>query len=383
MRRTPTEHGVRARELVKQREQMLAQHATRTLEVTNVLVAKLMRYLENEGVQAPTLFQVTPADAVGWLTLSGLSGFTPVHVGSCPHWGMNRNDASCGCPKRKTAPTLRKEAFSLQGACRRAGLTSQWCPLKRAGNPFTAPQVAAFLEVTEREQTAGGVGAVQAALVDESVYEALMRATQRAWLRNQNADQPVQAMEAARDGLFYSMLWNTGLRASDALRLEASQLQLFQGGVYVAVAVSKGSGKSTGAHRITVRDPPASKMLFAASTSYRQWTAAVEALGLDPRTQSPFASAVMGEDGAVVGLQPCSWKDMHARHQSWMSAAGFSETARNRVTLHSFHGSRAARERDQDVSPQQTCEDMHWSMQMYEHYTKGRDPLTLEAVLRE
>ena len=39
-------------------------------------------------------------------------------------------------------------------------------------------------------------------------------------------------MEAARDGLFYSMLWNSGLRAMDALRLEASQLQLFHGGVY-------------------------------------------------------------------------------------------------------------------------------------------------------
>ena len=183
LRCRPTREGERARDLAEEREHVLASHATRTLEVNNALVPKLLLYLENEDAHRPMLFQVTPQDAVGWLTRSGPSGFTPVHVGSCPHWDLSRNNAPCDCPKYKMAATLRKEVCNLQGTCRRAGLSAQWCPLRRAGNPFTAPQVATFLEVTEREQTAGGVGAVQAALVDESVSEVLMRAAQLDWLR--------------------------------------------------------------------------------------------------------------------------------------------------------------------------------------------------------
>lgn len=59
-----------------------------------------------------------------------------------------------------------------------------------------------------------------------------------------------------------------------------------------------------------------------------------------------------------------------------MRGAGFTDAATTRlISLHSFHGSRAARQRMAGIPMEVTLRAM------YRRYTDGREPLTLQGVL--
>ena len=158
-RRIPTAEGLRRREVVKDRQTMLNQHATGSQAAAVALVSRFLAHLAEDGVMSPSLHDVTPADAIAWLAWSGEIGNTPIHSSDCTRWGLDRTEASCSCPKRPVYGTLRKNKFILQGACSRAGMLAQWCPLRKAGNPRTASQGSAFPDLIERKLSAGGVGA--------------------------------------------------------------------------------------------------------------------------------------------------------------------------------------------------------------------------------
>jgi hypothetical protein len=64
-----------------------------------------------------------------------------------------------------------------------------------------------------------------------------------------------------------------------------------------------------------------------------------------------------------------------------LQAAGFPEQMRRHISLHSFHGSHTARERAMGIPKAATCQDMHWSEEMYDHYLEGRRPLTIQGIM--
>jgi hypothetical protein len=194
---------------------------------------------------------------------------------------------------------------------------------------------------------------------------------------------------ASRDALFYALLWGSGLRALDALRLNTSQLRLYDTGpggkgAYLDVTLSKSGASANQAQRITIPDATTQPgAMFAVSACWRLMEAALRAVGLETESENrPLFSNTIGlEDGSQTWGPGCDWAPMHARHLDWLRAAGFNEKAKSTVTLHSFHGSRAAREKAAGIPRADTCASMNWSPAMYEHYLGGREPLTMKGVL--
>lgn len=386
----PTELGERARQLKREREQQLSLWETSTAGAVDAQGKRFLEYLQHDGVADATLLDATPSDVVGYLLVQGATGNTPVHVAECVQWGVMRGAANCACPRRMTVGTLRTYKFSLQTACRDTGMAGAWCPLRQAGNPCDSRAVSRFLDVTEREQLAGGVGVKQAALIDDSVFKRLMDTVWREWARatrgeaKDKREKQEEAFALARDALYYVMLWNSGLRAQDALRLNAAQLTLVAGGAYVQVAITKTTGARPGPHRIVIRDPLETREArFTVGTCWQIMDEALDALGITgTERQGPlFRKLVTSEAGECLLGPECAWDDMDRRHKAHMERAGFTAAVSRNVTLHSFHGSRACRERAQGIEKAETCENMRWSEAMYDHYIKGREPLTLEGLV--
>jgi hypothetical protein len=117
----------------------------------------------------------------------------------------------------------------MQGAFRDLGLRSTWSAFHGSGNPCDAAEVSRHVAMVEREQCAAGVRPVQAALCDQAVFDKIMNVTLEEWVRYCSAaseEDLVRAATAAQDALHNAVLWNAGLRATDAVRLRAAQLTL-------------------------------------------------------------------------------------------------------------------------------------------------------------
>ncbi len=80
---------------------------------------------------------------------------------------------------------------------------------------------------------------------------------------------------------------------------------------------------------------------YTLSASDKFLSMELDKLGFEPKTAPLFPAVVEDEPAALVG---CEWKLVHSRHRSWMEQAGFSAEAMKTVSIHSFQGSRAARE---------------------------------------
>jgi integrase len=370
-----------------QRLAELAVYVTGTNNAISTREREFVAYLRDEGVAEASLFGANPDDVIGFLAWTSASGNTPIHNASCTQWGLRRDEATCTCPRRKAASTLRTYKFAIQSACRDAGMTTPWCPMRRAGNPADARRVAEFLELTEREQASGGVGAKQAALVDEMVFQRLTKEVLRAWRRHAYATPPDirAAYDAACDALFYVVLWNSGLRASDALRLNTAQFVFTRTNTYIQIGVTKRFTTLEDTHRITIHeDAVNADPLYSVVAAWKVLSSTLDAADVLPidRNGAMFRALVQAEDGSWALGTAHSWSTMHTRHVEWLKRAGFNDVGRRTITLHSFHGSRAAREQKAGISREVTCDNMRWTTEMYDYYTKGREPLILDDVLR-
>ncbi len=360
-------------------------------EVHVRMMAELMAYLRADGNPYPTPQAATPDDVVKMFIAkdAGTKGRTIVHTDTCEWWGVKKN-APCPCPKRMKAATLRSQKASLQAMFRDLGYRAPWLESAGTGNPCMSWQVDQYLSCIEREQCAAGVETQQAALVDMSVFDRLMRATLAAWRESEPSS--VARMEAARDAWLYSLLWNSGMRAGDALRLQAAALRIFadvenpatgrvSNGIFIDVTLGKTVTHSDKARRVTIWD---NGDQIGPSVLLRLYQRELAALGLEPRELAGplFRRAFFTDEGhPALGVR-CTWAELDRAHSRHLGRAGMADPELCRhISLHSFHGSRAAREKLQGVPPELTCADMLWSLSMYTYYTGGRQPLSTDGIL--
>ena len=339
----------------------------------------LERQLEEFLLQAGAsggLAQTQPYDIRDFLIFKDIHGKTVVHNEECPHLGSDFK--ACGCPKRLAAGYTHVIINSLRAVFNAQGRVADWDTARLTGNPCASQVVRDYEAAVQKEQLAAGVKPVQAALIDESVYHALMQSAWADWAHATNTADPLAAVDTARDLLFYALLWHSGLRARDALALLVQNVELYtlagDAGMYVHVGKSKTAKKVTDTHRIVIKGPPGDA--DSPRSALAALKASLDELGLTLLPGKLFRRVYSTADGSArFGATP-TWDYMEARFRARTKALAIPTT----VTLHSFHGSRAAREAASGVPAQDTCTDMSWSLGMYDHYTAGRTPLTMAAA---
>lgn len=125
-----------------------------------------------------------------------------------------------------------------------------------------------------------------------------------------------------------------------------------------------------------------SKAKFALPKVHSIYLAALDTLSvLQPERNGPlFRGISVTDEGVGVLGSGCAWAEIDRYYKDTLKSLQFPGEARRHMTLHSFHGSRAARERAQGIPPEDTCRSMHWSREMYDYYTEGRVPMTVNDV---
>lgn len=178
---------------------------------TDAKHAKLLQQLSDflGELGAPrTPFAATPSDIVQFLLSRDVGGRTIVHKPSCPSLAFAGRGIPpvCSCPLRNL------------------GLTQPWSQDAQRGNPVNSAEVKRFEKLNLREQAASGVVTLQAPLFDESVFIHFIRAGLQQWNSLMAAKKWKKAALLARDLVFYAVLWYTGLRGGDALRILTQQV---------------------------------------------------------------------------------------------------------------------------------------------------------------
>lgn len=310
-----------------------------------------------------------------------------VHESACPQWGLSKADAlgACGCPVRAAATAVKSTWGRLQGVFRDAGLSSDWSPQDGTGNPCASAVVRGVIKLLQKEQLQAGLKALQAGLFDVSVFHAIMDHILGLWATYREEGRLVDAYVAARDALLYSVMWNTGMRASDTLRLLSQHIE--EGRCKTAsgeevpcwhlhVAVSK-SANAVGDARIVVI--PDDGTPYAPMRVRLAMLDAATMLGLPRQEGLVFLDVVSRDsDDALVWGRVAQWKTLAATFKVHLQEMGLR--ANKTISLHSFHGSKGARDRGAGVLAEVTCVVMDWSLAMYNRYTEGRVPYSLSDL---
>jgi hypothetical protein len=345
-------------------------------------VRRLLDFMEEDGA-GRNLFAATPEDIVNFLISKDVSGCTTVHNQSCPRWGT-KGAGMCDCPKRQKYSSLRTTRYVLQGAFRDRGAAAPWSPRELTGNPCKSACVDRHMAKVELEQSCAGVGTVQSTLVDVSVYERVMSRAYYEWAESRTSN-PLFSALAARDALFYATLWETGFRAADALHLtyQAVLPVLTPGGLKrglsLTVTRAKRIAKPGDTFTIIVWDNGSRYSLAAA---YRVYQSSLDELRISKseRNGPLFRGIMSGEEGGVHLQAGCAWAMLDKRYSDRLIQLRFTPEARAHMTLHSFHGSRAAREKMMGIPRSDTCASMRWSTKSYDYYTEGRVAMSVDDI---
>lgn len=391
--RAPSKLGEERRSKAVLREEWLRkEYSTGTGEQNEKLLERLMDFLREDGVGEPCPQAASPQDIIRFLQVLDETGRTVVHESCCIQWGV-KVGCTCACPRRAAAASVANRRLALQGVFKGRGLSDVWCRRTQSGNPCLDHSVSEYVDEVEREQCDAGVQVTQAPLVDVSVFHRIMATVHSDWAAAKRTGALVAGAMAARDGLFYTLLWCSGFRASDGLKLGVAQLAPFParqeggvwkaGGVTVDVTLAKTVGSLGQAYKVDLEDeldPQAERFTFSAAWALYQ--AALDDLQVLPahRAGPVFRTIKQGDDGVVVMGPRCTWASMASRYTACLLRAGFGEEHLRAFALHSFHGSRPAREKAAGIPKAVTCEKMHWSEQMYDLYTKDRTMLSMESI---
>ena len=176
---------------------------------------------------------------------------------------------------------------------------------------------------------------------------------------------------AARDALFFALMWATGLRAADTLRILTQNIDAFKGtpeggkGWYLHLMGSKTERTYKQSRMFKLMDPSAITSPMAA---YACWVQALDNLGLRPQPGHLFRRLSEMADGSVVQGGQATWADMELRFQCYAKAAGLPTS----ITMHSFHGSHAAEADAAGVPKPEVCTEMHWQEETRAYYVDGR-----------
>jgi len=374
--------GAERRLLTDARRAELVAYSPPSAARADVEVRKLLDFLREDGA-GDNLFAATPEDIVNFLIMKDRTGCTRVHNQACPQWGK-KGTSTCDCPKRQKYSSMRTTRYILQGAFRDRGATAPWSPRDFTGNPCKSAWVDKHMAKVELEQSCAGVGTIQSTLVDVSVYDRVVTHTLGEWAVHRTTD-PLTAALAARDALFYATLWETGFRAADALHLSHQAVFPVSSpdgrcrGISLKVTQAKQISKPEESFNIVVWDTGSQ---YSLPVAYRVYQNALDELAvtLAERNGPLFRGIPPDEDGTVHLQAGCPWAILDKRYAERLISLRFSVEAGAHMTLHSFHGSRAAREKLAGVPCSTTCTSMRWSEKSYNYYTEGRVAMSVNNI---
>ena len=356
-------------------------HATKTAKAHATVQREFLAYLVADGAQ-PLLCASTPLDVVRFLMSKDTGGTTRVHERGCPFWQYGGVMAGnlCKCPKRAAASATNTTYGYLRAVFNRAGLSAQWNPVACAGNPATAPQVEAYVELVGREQLASGVIKRRAPLLGVCVYQYMMDGYFQQCVTLTAKRQFIKVVLVLRDALFLSVLWHTGLRAGDALRLLHQQVEESRGNDgkmtwLLTVAVTKSARDSRKRRRVTIVDDGSYYLPVAVMRAYKRATAR---LGIRVHTDSMFRNVKAVPGGHFALTTPATWAVMTRRFREIVRVLRLPPA----ITLHSPHGSLPRMWRDEGIDYAVICRAVDWTLQTFQYYTDiDRDVLLLPVAL--
>jgi hypothetical protein len=347
--------------------------------VRNRLLEKFLGFLAEMGVP-PFLSSALPSHVACFLAARDARGATQVHDIECPMLGTNskRGDAECACPFRAAASAVDTVRGTLRGLFRDHGMVGDWCPQTGKGNPCVSREVDEYVMGVQREQLQSGVSAKKAALFDESVFNALMDSVWAAWLQARDVNDLEVELSRAQDALMYAILWETGLRMSDALNLLAQDVTPLRTdapyfrGIQLRVNLTKTAKKASQARLLKLPNGSSPNSVPRAFVAYAD---TAKRCGLPINTG--FLFRMVDVEGPVF-----SWgarltrPDMAARFRDLANVTGIPTI----VTVHSFHPSKAARLRAEGVPTEEICGLLDWTVGTFGRYLEGRFPMTWEEM---
>ena len=344
----------------------------------NHLRDDFLSFLSEMGVPAD-LTAALPVHVASFLAAKDRRGLTQVHDVECPMLGTraSKAEAECACPFRASSSSLVTFRGTLQGLFRDAGLVGDWCPQTGKGNPCISREVDEFLTGAGREQLQSGVQAKKADLFDESVFVALMDKGWSSWLAIRDSD-PVAALAIAQDLLMFAILWETGLRMSDALNLLLQDVAPvredapFFRGIRLRINLTK-TGKRPKHQRVLVLPETVSVNCVP-----RVWVAFAKSAsdcGL-PLISGYLFREVDSSSSARMWGPVLRRPRLAARFRDLATQAGLPVT----TTVHSFHPSAAARMRAEGKSKELICNLIDWTPGTYDRYLDGRLPQSLDQI---
>lgn len=379
--------GAERHDTITQRLSQLQRLAPSSVQKKERLLTQFLSYLAEVGVEVDmdnpwrALGSTTPEDVVGFLSSRDEHARTVIHMETCEFLGQStrKREARCACPVRLTSDSISNMRGQLQAVFRDRGFGERWDPQRGSGNPCASPLVDKYARLSGREKLAAGAKPVQSALVGEPLFTCMVLLWRKALFLASREERLLQAVEIARDCLFFCLLWHSGLRASDALRLTVQQLNPLpgvpasSGDMLIAVGESKTATMPSEAHGIVVRKTEGPADLARCLARYRKCLAEA---GLILSPGKLFRSVVsIDEENRLEWGAPLTWGEVDTRFKQWLTLWRFPLS----ITPHSFHGSRAAREAQAGVPAETTCANMRWSLASYRHYVDNRAPLRFEV----
>jgi hypothetical protein len=359
-------------ERCKQRWAELQTQASATQKQAQSLVRQLLKYMDQIGAPM-SLFAVTPYDIVCFFMEKDLRGRTVVHDSNC-EWsraGVTKNSRKCQCSLRLHHNTLDTQIGLLRGVFRDLGLPGPWCYRLNTGNPCDAKEVKLFYKLSGKEQLVGGVTVRQAPLFDRSVFEQLQTLVLTDWSISRRAGDHVASARSARDALFFSLMWCTGLRCQDTLRLLKQNVE----------PAALASGPTTRCWYLHVAGTKTELLKgrtfqlfddgsrFVPMSSWSAYGASLNAIGLSWAAGPMFRE--LADDGNWS--RESTYDDLSGRFKSYVSRLGLPTS----MTLQGFHGSHAMEREAEGVPRVEVCREMSWTEGTRAHYVDGRAPITM------
>lgn len=397
-----TTEGQVMRDFISSRKDELAPHGISGTEAAVRMEPRFLEFLQLMGYSRDFLV-ATPEIVVDFLISLDVGGHTVVHLSDCRvPLPSSKGTRECDCPLRFKASSLSTARGTLQGLFRDKGLHGPWDPLYQRGNPCISSVLDDFLNAVEKEQLQGRVATVQSALIDVSVYRALMDVTTQCVQDALESKDLGAAARFASDAVLYSLLWGSGLRLNEGRAVKwqevlpfdagedvndgaaalpgvlkatiASVVRNTHGGWYIHPTVLKTGRTVKNVRRVTVF---ADGSGYSVSDVVRLYQTVLDEMDLPYSRSFVFRSFTELDDGTFK-WNAAAWTkaEVWARFAKMRAAAGIPEW----VTLHSFHGSRAAREAKLGIPREVTCHYMGWSEKMYAHYVDGREPLVMDKL---
>jgi hypothetical protein len=237
-----------------------------------------------------------------------------------------------------------------------------------------------YLELVGREQLASGVIKRRAPLIGVCIFEFVIDEYLRRVSALTQQRKFVKAVLELRDALFFSVLWHTGLRASDALRIlhqqvEASHSDDAKDVWILSVAVTKSARDPRKRRTIRVIDDNTFRSPIALLRAYKR---ATSRLGIRLHDGPMFRNLKTLKSGHYKLHTTATWAVMSRRFRDLLQVLRLPSA----ITLHSPHGSLPRTWRDNGVDHSVICRAIDWTVSTFQYYTDAdREVLLLPTAL--